>query len=1170
MAACSSGVTDLLDVEGNAPDSAAVPDQTSLDSSLDGWVEDVADGANGDGLFFDGSIDSDLSMDIAPSCEPGQGEFGCPCESEDDCAGDWCIGTPEGKVCSKTCLSECPKGWNCVELNNPPDIEWICVPQAGTLCFPCSKDSDCTYSTFNTEQSFCVSLGDEGSYCGSYCEIGGDACPNGFDCTEVDTLGGETITQCIPSEGVCECPQMAIQQGLSTSCAVTNEFGSCQGQRSCLEGGLTECGAPAPTAESCDGMDEDCDGEIDEEIEAVECTTSNELGECPGMAECADAKWVCDAPDPEADTCDGEDNDCDGAIDEDSTDTDEDEIADCVDEDDDNDGVLDTDDNCQLIGNPEQEDMDFDLLGDPCDPDKDGDLKANDVDNCPELANQDQIDTDDDSLGNACDDDDDNDDVADELDNCPLVANPEQGDQDEDGVGDKCDDDLDGDGVADGDDNCIEVVNPLQIDTDGDGQGDGCDLDDDNDTVPDAIDNCPLLENSEQEDLDEDGFGDICDDDTDGDGDPDEVDCKPLDPAINHDAVEACDEVDNDCDGMVDEIDATGCQLYYKDVDKDGFGLSDDSRCLCGIEGDYSTFVPDDCDDTNENNNPDATESCDDEDNDCDDLIDEEDGLGCQTFYLDGDSDGFGTSESSKCLCNESGKYTAKIVGDCNDDNASVNPNITEKCNGVDDNCDDAVDEEDAQGCDFWFKDADEDGFGSENNVKCLCDATGVFSTQIIGDCNDDAKLVFPGAAESCNEIDDDCDDLVDEAGAAGCEEYLKDSDEDGFGKDGDTKCLCESEAPYTGLKGGDCNDGLAGVNPDATESCNGLDDNCDGKTDELGATGCNGYYLDVDEDGYGEIGSLLCLCSPQGSQNADKGGDCEDKNNQVHPDAAEICDGLDNNCDGLFNEGCDDDGDKHCDSQMSVIGAPQVCPKGGGDCDDTNELVNPSASETCNGVDDDCNGKIDAADLPHADICDPLQHANTICGNGQCIIESCLTNWYDIDGINSSGCECGIDPIEPLGGQTCSAAVDIGAFPDDETAATVSGNIIPEGEADWLTFQAVDTSDASGCDEFHLDVRFLSNPDNEFIFDVHLGGCDEADVLCKATDHLEYYTDFREETPLGECPCSSGLTTPTANACADNSKTVFIKVFRNPGKPVTCASYELQVSNALYSYVAP
>ena len=1176
LAACSAGTVQPPDDSSRTdPDQAVNTDLVATDSSLDMQTPDGTNIPEDDGLSFDDLPGTDFLGDVALSCEPGQGEFGCPCDTEDDCSGDWCIATPDGKVCSKTCLSECPDGWDCIELNNPPDIEWICVPQAGTLCFPCSKDVDCTYSTFNTEQSFCLSLGDEGSFCGSFCDLADATCPDGYDCAEVESLGGVTITQCLPASGVCECPAMAIQQGLSTECAVANEFGSCSGQRSCLEGGLTACQAPAPMAEICNDSDDDCDGKIDEEIEAVECSSSNDLGECPGMAECSDGEWVCGAPEAMADVCDGKDNDCDGAVDEDSKDTDDNGTADCVDDDDDGDGILDVNDNCPLLVNPEQEDLDFDLIGDICDPDKDGDLKANDVDNCPELANQDQLNSDGDDEGDACDDDDDNDQVEDTLDNCALVANPEQGDQDDDGIGDACDDDLDGDGVPDADDNCLEVANPLQVDSDGDGDGDGCDLDDDNDGVPDDADNCILVENPEQEDLDGDGTGNICDEDIDGDGDPNTVDCMPLEPAINHDAIEACDEVDNNCNGTIDEMDAEGCGIFYKDTDEDGFGLSNDSRCLCQSDGFYTALVGDDCDDGNSDNSPVGLEVCDGEDNNCDGSIDEEDAGGCETFYQDADGDSFGAGAFSKCLCGKSGNYSTQNAADCNDDSFAVNPNASEECDDIDNNCNGQTDEEGAKACEQWYKDTDGDGFGVEAATKCLCGPSGLFTTQTVGDCNNDNKLVYPGAQESCNEIDDDCDTKIDEVGAAGCVEYLKDSDEDGFGKDGDVKCLCEPAAPYTGMEGGDCNDGLAGVNPDATESCNGLDDNCDGSTDEPGATGCKGYYTDVDEDGYGAIGSLVCLCAPQGFQTADKGGDCDDKNNQVHPNAAEICDALDNNCDGLLNEGCDDDNDKHCDSQMSIIGLPDICPKGGGDCNDNNALINPSAIEICNGVDDDCNGKTDAADLPHSQICDPLEHANTMCGGGQCIIESCLTNWYDIDGVNSTGCECGIDPLEPLGGQTCSAAIDIGVLPDDGTTQTIAGNIIPDGEEDWFTFTATDSAD-DACDEFNIDIRFITNSNDEFVFDVYLGSCDGDALLCTATDHLEWYTDFYSEDPkLGECGCSTamapapypGVSVAGQNSCADNTKTVWVRVYRNPGKPVTCSSYDLQFSNALYSH---
>lgn len=124
----------------------------------------------------------------------------------------------------------------------------------------------------------------------------------------------------------------------------------------------------------------------------------------------------------------------------------------------DNDGVPDTEDNCPLAYNPDQEDSDSDGMGDVCD-------------NCPSVGNYDQADGDQDGAGDLCD-------------NCPSVVNSNQYDIDDDGYGDACD-------------NCWIVSNPDQSDVDGDSVGDICD-------------NCPLIFNPGQEDANEDGIGDAC------------------------------------------------------------------------------------------------------------------------------------------------------------------------------------------------------------------------------------------------------------------------------------------------------------------------------------------------------------------------------------------------------------------------------------------------------------------------------------------------------------------------------------------------------------------------------------------------------------------------------------------------------------------------------------
>ncbi len=134
------------------------------------------------------------------------------------------------------------------------------------------------------------------------------------------------------------------------------------------------------------------------------------------------------------------------------------------------------------------------------------------------------------------------------------------------------------------------------------------------------------------------------------------------------------------------------CQIYYKDLDGDGYGVSNEYMCLTSPSGPYNAILSGDCDDSNAQIYPGNTEKCNGFDDNCDGLVDGENSQGCLTYFRDYDLDGYGILNDSKCLCSPYGHYLASQAGDCNDSNAQIYPGNTEKCNGIDDNCDGLVD----------------------------------------------------------------------------------------------------------------------------------------------------------------------------------------------------------------------------------------------------------------------------------------------------------------------------------------------------------------------------------------------------------------------------------------------------------------------------------------------
>ena len=132
-------------------------------------------------------------------------------------------------------------------------------------------------------------------------------------------VGGGAIKQCVLSAGTCECRPAWANQNLTTQCDISNEFGTCVGSKTCGVDGLTACTGQTPAAEVCDGVDQDCDDLVDN-IEAADCERVNAFGTCIGQTRCELGEQVCEGPDAIAEVCNGMDDDCDGTLDEDTCD----------------------------------------------------------------------------------------------------------------------------------------------------------------------------------------------------------------------------------------------------------------------------------------------------------------------------------------------------------------------------------------------------------------------------------------------------------------------------------------------------------------------------------------------------------------------------------------------------------------------------------------------------------------------------------------------------------------------------------------------------------------------------------------------------------------------------------------------------------------------------------
>ena len=373
-------------------------------------------------------------------------------------------------------------------------------------------------------------------------------------------------------------------------------------------------------------------------------------------------------------------------------------------------------------------------------------------------------------------------------------------------------------------------------------------------------------------------------------------DCDDFRAAVNPGAIELCDGIDNDCDAIADED--LREQQYYIDGDGDGWGDPNLDRGIISCAPPLG-FVENraDCDDTNSGISPDGVEVCDEIDNNCNLLIDDQDlfldTTAAPRWYADSDEDTFGDPEDVLIQCRPPTDGRVLNDRDCDDRNSQVYPGAPEFCNRIDDDCDQLIDDSDPDVDEnllrSWWEDNDLDGAGNPNVPPVLACFQPWFHVGNDGDC-DDAEELLQGPAP-----------------------WKIDGDNDGYGAGDPTQPLCapppDGNRYVLAIVGDDCDDTTPLVSPLSNEVCDNRDNDCNELTDDedpdLDTTTATVFWEDSDDDGYGNPAEEDLACAvPPGfvAPDIDDDGtddpDCDDEAPDVNLGAVEICDGIDNDCD--------------------------------------------------------------------------------------------------------------------------------------------------------------------------------------------------------------------------------------------------------------------------------